>query len=100
VPNSCQLWENEPQVFAMNNQQKTIQIQYFALLREERGLTEETIQTGLTTARQLFDELKTKHQFSLGRERLNLAVNEEFQPWDTVLKDGDAIVFIPPVAGG
>ncbi len=81
-------------------QQKTIQVQYFALLREERGLTQETIKTGLATAKQLFDELKTKHHFSLGRERLNLAVNEEFQPWDTILKDGDAVVFIPPVAGG
>jgi molybdopterin converting factor subunit 1 len=94
------LWENEAQVFAMHDQTKTIQIQYFALLREERGLTQETIKTDLATARQLFDELKTKHHFSLGQERLNLAVNEEFQPWDTLLKDGDAVVFIPPVAGG
>jgi molybdopterin converting factor subunit 1 len=94
------LWENEAQVFAMHDQTKTIQIQYFALLREERGLTQETIKTDLATARQLFDELKTKHHFSLGQERLNLAVNEEFQPWDTLLKDGDEVVFIPPVAGG
>ena len=84
----------------MHDQTKTIQIQYFALLREERGLTQETIKTDLATARQLFDELKTKHHFSLGQERLNLAVNEEFQPWDTFLKDGDEVVFIPPVAGG
>ena len=94
------MWENEAQVFAMHDQTKTIQIQYFALLREERGLTQETIKTDLATARQLFDELKTKHHFSLGQERLNLAVNEEFQPWDTFLKDGDEVVFIPPVAGG
>ena len=94
------MWENEAQVLGMSEEDKQIHIQYFALLREERGLTVETVQTGSKTVKQLFDELKRKHKFSLGSERLNVAINEEFQPWETTLKSGDAVVFIPPVAGG
>ncbi len=94
------MWENETQVFGMSEQNKQIHIQYFALLREERGLTAETIRTESRTARQLFDELNKKHNFSLGSDRLNVAINEEFQPWETALNEGDAVVFIPPVAGG
>jgi molybdopterin converting factor subunit 1 len=94
------LWENVLQVFGMREQEKQIHILYFALLREERGLKEETVTTGSNTARQLFDELNKKHSFSLGTERLNVAINDEFQPWDTTLESGDAVVFIPPVAGG
>lgn len=84
----------------MHEQEKQIHVQYFALLREERGLSAESVQTGSETALQLFEELNRKHKFSLNSERLNVAINEEFQPWDTVIKNGDAVVFLPPVAGG
>lgn len=29
-----------------------------------------------------------------------LAVNAEYQPWETLLHDGDELAFIPPVSGG
>lgn len=29
-----------------------------------------------------------------------LALNREYQPWDSVLRDGDELVLIPPVSGG
>jgi len=29
-----------------------------------------------------------------------VAINEDFSDWNTPLKDGDELVFIPPVAGG
>ena len=29
-----------------------------------------------------------------------LAVNQEYQPWETLLHDGDELGLIPPVSGG
>ena len=31
---------------------------------------------------------------------LRAAVNDEFIPWDHLLKDGDHIAFLPPMSGG
>ena len=41
-----------------------------------------------------------RHPFSLAPEMLRVAVNDEFADWSAPLADGDAVVFIPPVAGG
>ena len=79
---------------------KTVHLQYFALLREQRGLGAETLATSATTAAQLYDELRVRHGFTLPSDRLRVAVNNEFAPWTTPLTDGAQIVFIPPVAGG
>jgi|688.fasta_scaffold834982_2 molybdopterin synthase sulfur carrier subunit len=84
----------------MNNHSKTIQIQYFALLREERGLSRESYDTCANNAQELFDELKQKHRFSVGAERLKVSINDHFADWHEPLKQNDSIVFIPPVAGG
>ena len=39
-------------------------------------------------------------RYGLGPEVLRVAINAEFADWSTPLADGDAVVFIPPVAGG
>jgi molybdopterin converting factor small subunit len=75
-------------------------VQYYALLREERGLSEETLRSAATTPAALYDELAAKHPFSLRRDQLRAVVNDAFAAWDTPLNDGDSVVFIPPVAGG
>ena len=79
---------------------KTVEIRYFAILREQRGLAQEKIATDAATAVQLYDELRAKHGFTLESDRLRVAVNDDFAPWRTTLRDGDRLVFIPPVAGG
>ena len=79
---------------------KKIHLQYFALLREQRGLSTETVATSALTARGLYDELRARHSFTLPAERLRVALNGEFAPWDTPLTEGMQVVFIPPVAGG
>ncbi len=79
---------------------KTIHLQYFALLREERGLPRETIKTTAQSLGDLYAELKKKHKFKLSLEFLKVAVNNEFKDWATKLKENDSVVFIPPVAGG
>ena len=77
-----------------------IKVQYFALLREQAGLSEETVSTSARTPRELYAELKARHPFSLGDESLRVAINAEFGEWTQPLTEGDAVVFIPPVAGG
>jgi molybdopterin converting factor subunit 1 len=79
---------------------KTVEVQYFAILREQRGLAQEQIITNAATAAQLYDELRARHGFALESDRLRVAVNDDFAPWQTALRDGDRLVFIPPVAGG
>jgi molybdopterin converting factor subunit 1 len=78
----------------------TVHIQYFAILREQRGVARETLSTSATTTAALYDELRTRHGFSLPRDRVRAAVDESFVAWDTPLRDGQNVVFIPPVAGG
>lgn len=78
----------------------TIQLYYFALLQDQRGLSEEILELGPQTAAQLYEALKAKHGFTLAPEALRISVNQEFVPWETELKDGDEVVFIPPVSGG
>ena len=79
---------------------KSIDIEYYAILREQRGLSSETVQTAADTAKDLYVELTDQHQFSMTLDTLKVVVNEEFREWDHVLNEGDTVVFIPPVAGG
>jgi molybdopterin converting factor subunit 1 len=79
---------------------RTIHIQYFAILREQRGLSRETLATPAATAAELYAELQARHGFTLPADRLRVAINDEFTAWSTPLHDGSAVVFIPPVAGG
>jgi len=84
----------------MSKDLKTIHLQYFAILREERGLNLETIKTKSRTALELYRELSRKFNFKLSSELLRVAINGEFKDWKTPLKANDTVVFIPPVAGG
>ncbi len=77
-----------------------LKIQYFALMREQSGRSEETIETLASTPADLYAELQARYGFTLPREQLKVAVNSEFAPWSCRLAAGDAVVFIPPVAGG
>ena len=79
---------------------KTVLVRYFALLREQRGLGEERVETAAATAGDLYRELQARHPFTLGAARLRVAVHDAVAPWDTLLKEGDAVAFRPPVAGG
>lgn len=78
----------------------SVTVQYFAILREQRGLTEEKLATTASTPTALYDELRTRHKFTLPADRVRAAVNDEFVAATAALRDGDRVVFIPPVAGG
>jgi molybdenum cofactor guanylyltransferase len=77
-----------------------LKIQYYALMREQAGRSEETVETRAVTPADLYSELQARYGFTLSREQLKVAVNSEFAPWSRKLAAGDAVVFIPPVAGG
>ncbi|HWM66408.1 MAG TPA: NTP transferase domain-containing protein [Steroidobacteraceae bacterium] len=79
---------------------KRIKVQYYAILREQAGRSDESVVTGANTPRDLYNELKSRYPFSLAPEMLRVAVNAEFGEWSQRLADGDSVVFIPPVAGG
>ena len=79
---------------------KEITIQYYAVLRERRGLSKEKIRTKAVTAKDLYWDLDKKYHFAMAQDILRVAVNNEFADWDTKIKNGDEILFIPPVAGG
>ena len=77
-----------------------LKIQYYALMREQAGRSEELLETAAATPAALYGELTARYGFTLLREQLKVAINSEFSEWSRPLSAGDAVVFIPPVAGG
>jgi molybdopterin-guanine dinucleotide biosynthesis protein A len=79
---------------------RALTIQYFALLREQAGRSQETLHSGARNARELYDELCVLRGLTLLPTQLRVAVNEDFSDWDRPLSEGDRVAFLPPVAGG
>ncbi len=79
---------------------KTVRVEYFAMLKERRGCSSESIETDAATVRDLYSQLAESFNFPLSAESIRVAVNHEFKDWDNPIVDDDTIVFIPPVAGG
>jgi molybdopterin converting factor subunit 1 len=77
-----------------------LDVQYFALLREQAGRTNERVATAAATPADLYAELRGRHGFTLPVGMMRVAVNDEFCEWSQRLNAGDRVVFIPPVAGG
>ena len=81
-------------------QYKTIHLHYYALLREQIGKTEEDFTTAAMTAKELYDEIQDRYHFGFREDLLKVSINDVFTSWQTKLKAGDRVVFIPPVSGG
>lgn len=77
-----------------------INLKYFASLKDEAGVSNEKIETDAKNINELFEQINSKYKFSINKSYLKAAKNEEYVNFDTLLADGDTIVFIPPVAGG
>ena len=80
----------------------TIHIRYFAMLQEQAGCTQENLEIAGTesTGEFLYEMLSHKYHFALAPSLVKIAINDQFQDWRHPVRDGDRIVFIPPVAGG
>lgn len=79
---------------------KSINIQYFALLREEAGKEKESLSVPCKTYAELYTQLQEKYKFTLPISMIQVAVNDEFSHLNHEIAEGARVVFIPPVAGG
>jgi molybdopterin synthase sulfur carrier subunit len=79
-----------------------IRIRYFASLKEITEKQEETLPLpDGTTVGSLRDTLLTRYpRLQTVMERAVSAVNHHYVSLETVLHEGDEVVFIPPVGGG
>jgi len=81
-----------------------MKVLYFASLREQLGVSEETMTTQAATIAQLLDELAERGALwaSLLRDndRLQVAVNQSLARRNTTVTSDDEIAFFPPVTGG
>ena len=77
-----------------------IRVIYFAKLRDLIGLDEEifSMKKGDDPS-DVLASINKKHKIDVGAN-FKIAVNDEFSQWDIKLKNGDRLVFIPPVTGG
>jgi molybdopterin converting factor small subunit len=77
-----------------------IEVTYYAVLREQRGLSTEQVLVPAGTAEALYDQLRKTHGLPPRSPSLGVAVNDTLGSWDQDLRDGDRVAFLPPVAGG
>lgn len=77
----------------------SITVLYFASLRDAAGRDSEQLPLP-ASLRGLYAELRARHGFALPAEKLRVAVDGAFAAWDTPLREGSEIAFIPPVSGG
>ena len=78
----------------------SVTIRYYARLKEEAGLAQETIETAANTVKDLWSEVSARHGFTLEANLIKAAQADEFCAWDAPLVPGALVVFMPPVAGG
>lgn len=79
---------------------KKVTIVYFAVLREQRGLSREELHTDAATFGDLYDELSTRFGLTLPRSLVRASANDAFCEMADPVEEGAVVVFIPPVAGG
>jgi len=78
----------------------TVTVRWFAAFREATGVSTEPVTSAATRPDDLYEEMKARHQGLGDRGAALVAINDEISDWDSQLKDGDEILFFPPVAGG
>lgn len=79
---------------------KTVNISYFAVLRERAGKAGEMRKTSAANFQELYEELRREYSFPLDASRVRVAIGESYGEMEAELVDGVAVTFIPPVAGG
>lgn len=77
-----------------------VKVEYFALFRSCARKGEEDVRVRSPSPSELYEHLRERYRFPLPMDRIHLVVNDEYSPWDKPLKQGDRVVFIPPVSGG
>ncbi len=82
----------------------TLEILYFAWLRERIGAARETVETDAPTVAALVEELRARdphHAAALSDlSALRVAVDQELRDFDAPLAGAREIAFFPPMTGG
>jgi molybdopterin converting factor subunit 1 len=79
-----------------------VRLLFFAVLRDVAGRDEETLALDEgATALDVWESLRRTHaKLAEYTQPPMIAINESYASPETVLRDGDELAFIPPVAGG
>ena len=82
----------------------TVQVLYFAWLRERIGLGRETVETEAATVADLVAELSAREaRYEMAFSDLSavrVAVDQVLAPLDAPLRDAREVAFFPPMTGG
>lgn len=86
----------------MNNNLIEIKVKLFAIYQETLGKDELKLKIPVqTTVIKVLEKLLTeKPELQKWLPLTRFGVNLQFVDGDTILQDGDEVVFIPPVSGG
>lgn len=79
---------------------KSLTVRYFAIFRENAGISEETISIDAQTAADVFAATSDRHGSSEPLGHCKVAINDVMASWDSPVEDGDSVLLFPPVAGG
>ena len=79
-----------------------VQVLFFGRLKELVGRAEESVELPEPASiEQLFAAYVTRNpELAKYRSSLVASRNREFVAWDTPLRTGDEVAFLPPVSGG
>lgn len=79
-----------------------MKVLFFGRLKELTGHAEESTEVAVAaTIEQLFARYAARHpELAKYRSSVVASRNHEFAAWDTPLRSGDEIAFLPPVSGG
>lgn len=82
----------------------TLDILYFAWLRERIGQPNERVETKATTVRDLVHELAQKDEWHAAAfadmSAIRCAVDQQLADPDTLVTDAREVAFFPPMTGG
>lgn len=79
---------------------KNVTVRYFAMFRESAGLSEEILSLDVATARDVFEQTRSRHGSKEPLGHCKVAINDEMADWSSAVSDGDTVLLFPPVAGG
>ena len=86
----------------MSNSSVTVTVKLFAAYQEAYGVSELVLEfSPQTPISALLDTLIAEHpELEQWRNLTRFGVNLQFVESDTILREGDEVVLIPPVSGG
>lgn len=82
---------------------KTIELRYFARIREALNVEQESFMTDADSVEQILAELRQRGEpwnSVLSSSQLLIAVNQEMTSASATVNAGDEVAFFPPVTGG